>query len=332
MRTSTVLVTGHSGLIGSHLIQGLLFHGHTVHGISKTLRNQVDGCINHYFDMRDRKKAFEVIKEIKPEIVFANAANAAENLSTFSPIEITTSNYDVFWNTLVPAINGGRLRRVIFTSSIAVYGAIHIPFRESDLPLPQDIYGITKLAIEHALRIMSDVHGFEYVVVRPHNVYGENQRMDDPYRNVIALWMNQLLKKEPYTIYGDGTMRRCFSYVRDIISVMMKCAFQDVAGMTFNVGSDNFYELKSLSDLLQKISGVNIEPKYLPTRIHEVHTAVSDHTLVKKVLGYYDTPIEQALRNMWNWAQKIGPQVYKFSDVEIESDRLPKNWQKKGID
>ena len=128
--------------------------------------------------------------------------------------------------------------------------------------------------------------------------------------------------------YGDGTMKRCFSYVKDVIRVMYKCAFDDIAGLTFNVGSDNFYALKDISNMIQEISGIKIEPKYLPTRVHEVHTAVSDHTLVKKVLGYNDTSIKEALKYMWEWAKTQGPQDYKFQEVEIRSDRLPENWKK----
>lgn len=325
-----VLVTGCSGLIGAHLVDKLEAEGHEVHGISKTKRNhERNNCTHWNIDLRDREAAKRAIQTIKPDIVYHCAANAAENLSTFSPSEITTSNYDTFWNVLVPSINAGSLKRFVFTSSIAVYGAIHIPFRESDLPLPQDIYGVTKLAIEQSLRIMSDVHDFEYVVVRPHNVYGEKQRMDDPYRNVVALFMNELLKGKPYTIYGDGSMSRCFSYVKDVIEVLYKCGVEDVAGMTFNVGSENFYSIKALSEVIQKVSGLAIEPNHLPSRVHEVHTAVSDHTLVKKVLGYTETPLEEGLKNMWEYAKKEGGQEYKFHDPEITvGDKLPANWKR----
>lgn len=321
-----ILCTGASGLIGSHIVNALV-DKHEVYTISKTNRNENSKASNCYLDLRDKDAAQKVISEIEPEIVVHCAANAAEGLSTFSPIEITTSNYDTFWNVLVPSINTGSLKRFVFTSSIAVYGAIHVPFREADLPLPQDIYGVTKLAIEQSLRIMSDIHGFEYTITRPHNVYGENQRMDDPYRNVIALWMNSILKNEPYTIYGDGSMKRCYSYVRDVVDVILKSAFEDVAGMVFNVGSENFYSLNDVSDMVQKIAGVNIKPKYLPTRVHEVHSAISDHTLVRKVLGYNDTPIEEGLQNMWEYAKRQGAQEHVYTKPEIISEHLPKNWR-----
>lgn len=321
-----ILVTGHSGLIGSHLGKQLVSQGHEVYGISQSSRNYNTDIHNLQLDLRDRESAALAVKRIKPEIIYHLAANAAENLSMFSPIEITTTNYNTFFNVITPAIATGQLKRFVFTSSIAVYGAIHIPFRESDLPLPQDIYGITKLAIEQALKQLSSVHDFEYVVVRPHNVFGEGQRMDDKFRNVVTLFMNSLLKGKPYTIYGDGSMRRCFSYVKDVVDVISKCGSEDVAGLTFNVGSDKFYSLQELSNTIQKVSEIYIKPTYLPTRVHEVHTAVSDHTLCKKVLGYHDTSFEEAIQNTWEYCKKEGPIEYSMSRFEITSNKLPKNW------
>lgn len=321
-----ILVTGQSGLLGSHLSDRLIERGEFVMGISGSERNKNSEMVNLYFDLRDAEKTRKVIRAFKPEIVFHLAANAAEGKSMFSPIEISTSNYDTFMNVLVGSIQGGCLKRFNFTSSIAVYGAIHAPFREQDTPIPQDIYGIVKLSIEQSIRVMADVHNFEWVITRPHNVFGERQRMDDPYRNVLAIWMNRLLKKEPYEIYGDGTMRRCYSYVRDVVDVIFKAGYSPYKNMIFNVGSDSFYSLNEMSTLVQKISGIKVKPKYLPSRVHEVHTAVSDHTMVKNLFGYRDTPIVDALHNMWEYAKQQGPQEYKLKELELKNDSVPANW------
>lgn len=321
------LVTGQSGLLGSHLVDTLLSNGHEVYGISRTNRNENARCHNYCFDLRDTNKAKEIIESIAPEIVYALAANAAEGKSFFSPIDITTSGINTFYNTLVPAIRAGKLKRFIFTSSIAVYGSIPVPFKESDKPVPQDIYGIYKLSAEMALQVMSKVHKFEYVIVRPHNVFGPRQNMTDPYRNVVTLFMNHLLKGEPYVIYGDGEMRRCFSYVKDVIDTIYRCGFENVSGMTFNVGSDLDWSVNQLSKAIQKETGLTIPPKYLPDRVQEVHTAVADHTLAKKTFGYKDTPFEEALRETWEWAKSQGPQEYKFSELELSNSQVPENWK-----
>ena len=130
------------------------------------------------------------------------------------------------------------MKRFIFTSSIAVYGKLQVPFKEKDKAEPEDLYGVSKLAFEQSLKILSRVHNFEYVITRPHNVYGPRQNMRDPYRNVVTIFMNSLLQNKRYHIYGDGEQRRCFSYIDDVISALIKCAHQKVSGMTFNIGSD----------------------------------------------------------------------------------------------
>lgn len=322
-----VLTTGDSGLIGSHLVD-LLVKDHNVFGLSRSNKNKNKDVTRYSVDLTDTQKTKDAIEFIKPEIVFHLAANAAESKSMFSPIEISESNIRTFYNVLVPAISAGHMKRFVFVSSIAVYGSIHVPFREQDLPLPQDIYGISKLSIENALRVMASVHNFEYVIVRPHNVYGERQNMSDPYRNVVTLFMNEILKGKPYTIYGDGSMKRCYSYVKDVVKVIEKCGFEDVSGLTFNVGADTARSIKELSDMIQKVSGTSIIPKHLPDRVHEVHFAKSDHTLLKKVLGYNETLFEEGIRYTWEWAKSQGPTDYEFTELELNNSQVPANWKK----
>jgi UDP-glucose 4-epimerase len=323
-----ILVTGDSGLMGSHLVD-LLVKDHEVIGISSSTRNDNSLLRREILDLRDRNKSSAVIEDFAPEIIFHLAANAAEGKSMFSPIDITTNGINTFYNVLVPAIKAGSLKRFVFTSSIAVYGSIHVPFRESDLPLPQDLYGINKLAVEQALRVMSRVHDFEYVVVRPHNVTGPRQNMSDPYRNVVTLFMNHLLKNKPYSIYGNGEMRRCFSYVKDVVDIIYRCGFEDVAGMTFNVGSDTDYSINELSHIIQQVANIHLAPIYLPDRVQEVHTAIADHTLVKKVFGYKDTPLRQVIEETWAWCKEQGSQEYSYTDLEIPSKKAPQNWRQK---
>lgn len=322
-----ILVTGQSGLLGSHLVDMLLSQGHEVYGISRTNRNENPKCKNYCVDLRDTAKTKKIIEDIAPEIVFALAANAAEGKSFFSPIDTTTNNIDVFFNTLVPSIRAGKLKRLIFTSSVAVYGSIKTPFKESDIPIPQDIYGVSKLTIENSLKIMSQVHGFEYVIIRPHNVFGPRQNMNNPYMNVVTLFMNHILRGEPYSIYGDGEMRRCFSYVKNVVDIIYRSGFEKVAGMTFNVGSDLDWSLNQLSDVIQKISGSTVSPIYLPDRVQEVNAAIPDHTLIKKIFGYKATPLEKALEETWDWTQRQGPQEYTYTELELPNNRVPKNWK-----
>lgn len=332
MKSKRILVTGGAGFIGSHLVDRLVKHGHIVSVIddlSGGKRQNLNRKAKFYqLDLRDVKKTDKLIKEIKPEIVFHLAANAAENKAQFSPIDITTRNWNAFINTLVSALRYG-MKRFIVTSSIAVYGSQQTPFKETIKGEPEDLYGVSKLAMEEALKILSKVHKFEYVITRPHNVYGPRQNMNDPYRNVVTIFMNALLKGKPYYIYGDGKQRRCFSYIDDVVDAIFKCGFGNFNGIIFNIGADKDYSINELSETIQKVTNINIPPIYTDERPQEVKEAVADHTQAKKYLGYQDkTPLIEGIRMTWEYAKKLGPQEYIFDEVELDSPLLPKNWRK----
>lgn len=308
-----ILVTGGNGFIGRHLVERLAKEGHYV--IVPTAR------------LDDKKVVDEIFYEHKPEVVYHLAANAAEGKSQFSPIEITQNNIGIFMNTIVPFIKYGG-KKFIFTSSVAVYGSMLTPFKESDPPVPQDIYGVNKLAIERSLRILAKVHNFDYGIVRPHNVYGPGQNMRDPYRNVVTLFMNAILKNEPYYIYGDGSMRRCFSYIDEVVDVIYKMLDDSANGMTVNVGSDKSYSINELSDTIREVSETDVPVKYIADRPQEVHIAESDHTLCKRMFGYKDTSLKEGLKKTWKWVKEQGPQEQIFTELELPNNKVPEQWKK----
>ena len=328
-----IIVTGGAGFIGSHLVDRLIDDKHEVvvlDDLSGGYERNINKKAKFYnLDLRNKSKTSKIVKDLKPEIVYHLAANAAENKAQFSPIDITTRNYDTFLNTLVPAVNSG-MKRMIVTSSIAVYGALQTPFKETDKPEPEDLYGISKLSMEESLKILSKVHGFEYVITRPHNVYGPRQNMSDPYRNVVTLFMNAILSGKPYYIYGDGEQRRCFSYVDDVVDALFKCGFEDVNGKIFNVGSDKDYSINELSESIQKVTNTSLKPVYISDRPQEVKVAISDHTLARNYLNYRDsTTFIDGIRNTWKYAESLGPQKLKFDKVEMFSPSMPENWKTK---
>lgn len=328
-----ILITGGAGFIGSHLTDRFVNNGDKVSVIddlSGGYKKNVNKKAKFFkLDLRNVKKSDEIIKTIKPEIVYHLAANAAENKAQFSPIDITSRNYNSFINTLTPGIKYG-MKRFIVTSSIAVYGSLQTPFREADKPEPEDLYGISKLAMEETLKVLSNVHDFEYVVTRPHNVYGPRQNMTDPYRNVVTIFMNALLKNKPYFIYGDGKQRRCFSYIDDVVDALFSCAFLKVNKKIFNIGANKDYSLNELSEVVQKVTGKNVPPKYIEDRPQEVKVAIADHSEAKKHLKYKDkTTLEDGIKKTWEYAKKLGPQEPIYTEIEIKSPKLPKNWLKK---
>lgn len=329
---SRVLVTGGAGFIGSHLVDKLIKEGNEVYVIddfSGGFRGNLNSDFTNLIegDLRLHTSVDYAFQKVKPEIVFHLAANAAENKAQFSPIDITSRNYSAFINTLTPFIKYGG-KRFIFTSSIAVYGKGQVPFKETDKPEPEDLYGISKLAAEQTLEVMSKVHGFEYVIARPHNVYGPRQNMTDPYRNVVTIWMNALLQGKPYYIYGDGEQKRCFSYIDDVVEALYRCMTENVWDMTFNVGADKPYTLNELNEAILKASGSNVKAVYLDERPQEVKEAISDHTLAKKHLFYQDkTSLQEGIKKTWEWVKSVGYQQPVYTELEIDSDKVPLNWK-----
>ncbi|MDQ3008762.1 MAG: SDR family NAD(P)-dependent oxidoreductase [bacterium] len=328
-----VLVTGGAGFIGSHVVERLLkdkYKVFVIDDLSGGYRHNLhEGVTFFECDLRDQQQAADIIAKIKPSTIFHLAANAAENKAQFSPIDISSRNYNAFINTLVPAIKHG-LKRFVFTSSIAVYGAGQTPFKETSLPQPEDIYGVSMLMIEKSLEILSHVHNFEYVIVRPHNVYGPQQNMRDPYRNVVTLFMNSLLRQQRYHIYGNGEQRRCFSYIDDVVDALYTTATLPVNRMTFNIGSDRDYSLNELSSAIQKVTSLTTSPIYIADRPQEVKVATADHALAIKYLGYQDsTPLTEGLTRTWQYVQRMGPQEPVYTEVELDSPLLPSNWRAK---
>ena len=338
-----ILVTGSAGFIGSHLVNGLEAKGYDVYGLDDLsggyLRNVENKKKFTTLDLRDRKKTAAYVAKLKPEIIFHLAADATEGRSQFTPFSALDRNLHAYTNLLVPAIKHG-MKKMILVSSMSVYGKQQVPFRETMEPHPEDIYGITKAAMEQQTKVMSQVYGFPYVIIRPHNVYGKLQNLADPYRNVITIFINCLMHDKPFYIYGDGTQERAFSYIDDVIDPMITAAFSKKAeGKIFNLGSDIALSLNQLASVILEefFESAAIPKKFLPIhmpdRPQEVKYAYSDHTQAKKILGYHaKTELAEGIRKTIAWARTLGPQKFQYLDhMDLDHPNLPSTWKKRLI-
>jgi len=328
-----ILVTGVAGFIGSHLAEYLLNQGHEVYGIDNLSigkrHNVPKGIKFTQVDMRDTEVMDLYIHSHKPEVIFHLACWAHEGLSQFMPILITENNYNAFLNLIVPAIKTG-MKRIVVCSSMSVYGGQNPPFNEDMERKPVDIYAIAKTAMEEATEVLSDVHGFDYTIIRPHNVYGPKQILWDPYRNVAGIFMNRILNGKSPIIYGDGEQTRAFSYIDDVVPYLAKAGFiEETKGEIINIGPLEQFTINELVNEILKAFGSDLKPEHFPDRPKEVKHAYCTNYKAEKLLGYKTSvSLAEGIKKMAEWAKTIGPQKFEYLDsLELTGDNIPKTWK-----
>lgn len=283
-----ILITGATGLLGSNLVKRLE-RNHDIMQMSRRLG----------YDLLNKDYISREIAEFKPDVVFHLAAQAAESRGQVSPIDMTERNLNIFLNVLVPSINA-KVKRFIYTSSVAVYGEAEVPYSEDDICKPKDVYGVNKLACEQILKILAKVHNLDYTIYRPHNLYGPHQDMANPYKNVVALFMRNLMEGKEITIFGEGKMKRAFSYVDDVIDVISDLS-DKFKNQTVNVGSSIDYGIADVLSVLEKITGKKAIVKNLPARPQEIYLFLANHKRLNTITTYHETPLEEGLKKTWEY-------------------------------
>ncbi len=326
------LVTGGAGFIGSHLVDELLHLKYKVIILDDLsggfLRNINQKATFVKGSVSNQKLVNSIFEKYKIDYVFHLAAYAAEGLSPF----IRHFNYE---NNLIGSINlinasiKYKIKKFIFTSSIAVYGTNQTPMIETLVPQPEDPYGISKYATELDLEAANKMFGLNYVIFRPHNVYGERQNHGDPYRNVLGIFINNIMLNKPLTIFGDGNQTRAFTYIKDITPYIAQSATNEKAtNQVINIGSDKPYTVNELAKIISDYFPKKTEIIHLPSRL-EVYQAFSNHQKAQNIFNITnETKMEIGLKKMIEYAQKIGPmKPKKFKNIEIE-ENLPPSWAK----
>ena len=299
---SRIFITGIAGFLGSNLAAALRDNGHDIVGcdnlIGGELENLPEGVEFHLDDCCNFERMCEITK--KAEIIYHLACYPHEGLSVFSPSLVTNSVLGASSSVFSASIKNG-CKRIVFATSMARYGTNITPFSESLTALPQDPYGVAKVAAEDVGRILCKVHGVEWTVAVPHNIYGKNQKYNDFARNVLGIFINLMLQgRQPY-IYGDGSQIRCFTSVEDAVSPLIKMGFQDnVLNEIINIGPDTeFITILEVAKLVAEILEFPFEPVFMPGRPQEVHHAVCSSEKARKLLNYETTiTLKQGLTNM----------------------------------
>ncbi|MBA4071803.1 MAG: UDP-glucose 4-epimerase [Gemmatimonas sp.] len=326
-----VLITGVAGFIGSHVADHCLAEGFEVVGVDDLSggfeENVPAGVAFRRGSVTDAAFIGRVFEGRRFDYVYHLAAYAAEGLSHF----IRRYNYEnnvVGSMTLVNEAIKHESACFVFTSSIAVYGANQLPMHENLTPRPEDPYGIGKYAVELDLAAAHHVFGLPYVIFRPHNVYGERQNIADKYRNVVGIFLNQVLQGRPMTCFGDGLQTRAFSHIDNVAGLIARAPLvPGAAQQVINVGADEPHTILTLAQEVARAVGVPAVIEHLPARDEVVH-AFADHSRALAIFGEQPhVTLRDGIGRMAAWVKTHGPrQPVAFKNIEVRA-KLPPSWR-----
>jgi UDP-glucose 4-epimerase len=182
---------------------------------------------------------------------------------------------------------------------------------------------------------LCEVNGIQWTIAVPHNIYGPNQVYNDPFRNVVSIFLHRNLQGKPPIIYGDGTQKRCFSYIDDTLQVFDELCFGDKAhGETFNIGPDEDYvTINELARLCANATGYNGLPEYIKGRPKEVKYATCSSDKIRKYFNYKtQISLSQGIDKTLNYIKTRGIKKFNYSlPIEIDNENTPQTWTKKLI-
>jgi len=330
-----IFITGIAGFLGSNLAEYYLKKGFKVSGCDNLVGGNLDNIdakkVNFY---KANCEDFETMKKITKDvdILCHAAAYAHEGLSSFSPVLISSNNVTGSVSVFTAAIVN-KIKRIVYCSSMARYGNIKTPFKEDDSLNPVDPYGVSKVAAENILKILSKTHKIEYNIAVPHNIIGPKQKYDDPYRNVVSIMINLMLQKKNPIIYGDGKQKRTFSDIDDCIYCLDKLMTDpNITSQVVNIGPDEEHiTINELYRLLSNKLKFNLEPVYLDDRPNEVKDATCSANKARKILNYKTSvSLNKSLDKIIDYISKKGPKNFEYNyPLEINNEKTPVSWKEK---
>lgn len=308
-----IVVTGGAGFIGSALVRGLLEQKgagsvRVVDSLLTGKRENLDEIANDVefcqADIRDAESMLGLLKGA--DLVFHLAAVPSVPRSISEPELAHEININGTFNVLLAARKCG-VRRVVYAASSSAYGDTPaLPKVETMLPTPKSPYAVQKLLGEYYARVFTEVYGLETVSLRFFNVFGPRQDPSSPYSGVISVFISALLERRAPMIFGDGEQSRDFTYVDNIVQLLLKAAgAPGAAGKVYNGGIGTRITLNETWKLLQKIEGVEIPPLYGPPRAGDVRDSQADISSARRDLGYEPSvDVETGLRRTLEWFRR----------------------------
>ena len=303
-----MLVTGGGGFIGSHTVDRLLRDGHGV----RVLDNFATGRRENLLDVRSDVELVEgdiqsyerVSNAVRGcEIVLHQAALPSVPRSVQDPLTSNATNVTGTLNVLLASRDAG-VRRVVYASSSSIYGVgAELPKHEGLVPQPISPYAVAKLAGEGFCRSFWEVFGLETVALRYFNVFGPRQDPLSQYAAVIPNFITALMDGRAPTVFGDGEQSRDFTYVGNVVEGNVRAMYAEgVAGKVFNVAAGQRTSLNELLQILERLSGRHINPRYEQPRPGDVRHSHADVSAAERGLGFRPrVSVEEGLRRTLDW-------------------------------
>ena len=307
------LVTGGAGFIGSHLVKALLDRGDEVTIVDnfdpfypeRLKRRSLDGRARLIeADIRDQDAMSRAFAEARPEVVVHLAALAGVRPSLERPAAYMDVNVRGT-ACLLEAARGASVRRFLLGSSSSVYGAhAEAPFRETArIDSPESPYAASKVASEVLARTFHNLYGLEVATLRFFTVYGPRQRPD----LAIHKFSRRMLAGQPLPFFGDGSTRRDYTWVDDIVSGVLAACHVPLRYDVLNLGGAHTTSLAELVALLEEALGVRAILDHQPAQPGDVPLTSADVTHANAILGYAPrTPIRAGLKKFADWIRGEG--------------------------
>lgn len=300
-------MTGGCGFIGSHIVDRLLLEGHNVTVIDNFITGRPENLEHQKgnpdlkiveADITDERSITPYFKDI--DWVFHLAAVADIVPSIQEPEKYFRSNVDGTFSVLEASRKCG-IKRFVYSASSSCYGIPEVyPTPETAEAKPQYPYALTKYMGEQLVMHWGQLYKLPVISLRLFNVYGTRSRTSGTYGAVFGVFLAQKLAGKPYTVVGDGTQTRDFTYVTDVANAFVTAAKSDITNMIFNVGSGGTYSVNRLVELLGG------EITYIPKRPGEPDCTFADTTKIRKQLGWkpnvtFDEGVNEVLKNIDYW-------------------------------
>jgi nucleoside-diphosphate-sugar epimerase len=322
------VVTGAAGFIGSHLCERLLSLEHQVVGLDcfteyyspgLKRRNVRQLLTRKNFTLRELDLCTESLEGIfeGADFVFHLAAQPGVRSSWGKSFETYVQNNIIATQRLLEQVKETKMKKLIFASSSSVYGNLNARALREDMTLrPVSPYGVTKLASERLAYLYWENFGVPCVLLRFFSVFGPRQRPDMAFQRLIEATLNG----SAFTVYGDGTQTRDFTFVADVVQACIKAAVYGRNGEVYNVGGGNVASVNEVIAALKGILRMPLSPRYVDPQKGDVAHTCADIGKAKSEIEFIPVvSLSEGLRQQIEYHQK---NVLKNGDMASHGDGL----------